>query len=214
MVTPFRAGQTIAWRNCARDASGDPQSSYAAAMTVVRDEPHDLVLYRAPGYPMGRRNADLVEGTAFRHPPVIRYLDGWRPDPDWGHWRVLLLMKPDARHAVSLFWDAATGRLDFWYIDLIGPVQRRPFGFDFIEHGLDIVVEPDLSRWRWKDEDELEWAVRDGRYSRVEADGLYREGERAVERLTRESATFERWRTWRAPVAWQVPAMPSGWDAT
>lgn len=53
-------------------------------MTVVRDEPHDLVLYRAPGYPIRRRDAVLVEETTFRHPPVIRYLDGWRSDPDWG----------------------------------------------------------------------------------------------------------------------------------
>lgn len=121
-------------------------------MTVVRDEPHDLVLYRAPGYPMSRRNADLLKDVPFRHPPVIRYLDGWKPDPVWGRWRVLLLTKPDAQHAVSLFWDAATGRLDFWYIDLIGAAQRRSFGFDFIEHGLDIVVEPDLSRWSWKDD--------------------------------------------------------------
>ena len=88
IVTPFRAGQTIAWRNCARDASGDHQPSYAAAMTVVRDEAQDLVLYRAPGYPMGRRNADVVKDVPFRHPPVIRYLDGWQPDPAWGRWRV------------------------------------------------------------------------------------------------------------------------------
>ena len=91
------------------------------------------------------------------------------------------------------FWDAATSRLDFWYIDLIGPAQRRPFGFDFIEDGLDIVVEPDVSRWTWKDHDELEWAVGEGHYSRVEADGLYREGERAVERLAQDRATFEPW---------------------
>jgi hypothetical protein len=133
MVTPFVPGQTIAWRNCARDASGRHEPSYAAAMRVVRDGPHDLALYRAPGYPMGRRNADLLQDVPFRHLPVIRYLDGWRSDPAWGHWHVLLLMNPDAHHAISLFWDAATGGLDFWYVDLIGPAQRRPFGFDFVQ---------------------------------------------------------------------------------
>ncbi len=213
MVTPFVPGQTIAWRNCARDASGRHEPSYAAAMRVVRDGPHDLALYRAPGYPMGRRNADLLQDVPFRHLPVIRYLDGWRSDPAWGHWHVLLLMNPDAHHAISLFWDAATGGLDFWYVDLIGPAQRRPFGFDFVEHGLDIVVEPDLSRWKWKDHDELEWAINEGRYSRDEADGLYREGERAVEDLTRDRSTYESWRTWRAPTTWDVPSMPNGWDA-
>ena len=47
----------------------------------------------------------------------------------------VLLRKADAQHAVSLFWDAATGRLDFWYIDLIADVIGCP------HHGRVLAVE-------------------------------------------------------------------------
>lgn len=155
-------------------------------MRIVHDREGDLALYRGPGYPMRRRNAELGSVPEFRHQPVTRWLPGWSLDRDWGRWRVLVLMDPRAHHASSLFWDATSGALDFWHIDLIGPAERRRTGFDFIEHGLDIVVDPDLSSWRWKDEDELEWNVRAGRYTRAEADALYAEGEQ----LTREQDRF------------------------
>ena len=213
-VDQFVPGQTIAWRNCGRDAARRHAPSYAAAMTVVQDAPHQLVLYRGPGYPMRRRNAELESVPGFRHHQVVRLLDGWRPDPEWGRWRVLLVMNPDAHHSVSLFWEAFAGRLDFWYIDLIGPVQRRTFGFDFIEHGLDVVVDADMSNWHMKDVDELEWAVNEGRYSREEADDLYAEAKRAVQRLTRERDRFERWLGWKPDPAWAAPQMPDGWDET
>jgi hypothetical protein len=117
----FLPGRTIAWRNCPRVATGQHEPSYAAATTVVRDEPHELVLYRGLGHPMRRRNAEVVTGSTIRHPLIIRHLDGWTKDPDWSRWHVLLMMDPEGHHAVSLFSDAATGELDFWYIDLIGP---------------------------------------------------------------------------------------------
>jgi predicted RNA-binding protein associated with RNAse of E/G family len=181
-------------------------------MTVIHDELHDLALYRAPGYPLRRRNAKLETVPGFRHQPLVRHLDGWKVEPVWSRWRVIVLMDPDAFHAVSLFRDAGSGALEFWYIDIIGPARRRSFGFDFIEHGLDIVVEPDLSTWHWKDEDELEWNVRASRYQRAEADALYAEGERAVERLQREQPRFDEWRSWQPDPEWSVAAMPEGWD--
>lgn len=181
-------------------------------MTVVHDREGDLALYRGPGYPTRRRNAELIEVPGFRHHPVSAFREGWRVDPEWSGSRVLVLIDPRARHAVSLFWDAA-GELMFWYIDLIGPARRRPFGFDFIENGLDIVVQPDFSSWRWKDEDELEWNVREGISTRAEADELYREGERAVDRLFGERQHFEQWRSWLPDPVWPIPALPSGWDS-
>lgn len=161
MSGAFAPGAAIAWRNCVRrgpDRSDEP--SFAIAMTVVHDSDDDLALYRGPGYPTRRRNAELIEVPGFRHHPVKALREGWRVDPEWSGSRVLVLMDPRARHAVSPFWDAASGELMFWYIDLIGPVTRRAFGFDFVENGLDVVVEPDFSSWRWKDEDELARARR------------------------------------------------------
>ena len=214
-MKPFAAGASVAWRNCPRiDATRIEHPSFAIAMTVVQDTPEVLALYRKPGYPMRRRNAERGGGNPdFRHPPVIRWLDGWS-DETWGPpWRVLVLKPPAAGHAISLFWTDASNELAFWYIDLIGPVRRRTFGFDFPEHGLDVVVEPDLSSWRWKDEDELEWAVEAGIYSRAEADELHAEGALAVERLVHDAIDFDRWRNWRPDPGWPVATFPPGSDA-
>lgn len=209
----FASGASIAWRNCVRlsHATGY-EPSYACAMRVVHDREGDLALYWGPGYPMRRRNAELGSVPGFRHQPATRHLDGWSLDPDWGRRHVVVLMDPRAHHAVSLFTDVATGVLDLWYIDIIGPAERRHAGFDSHEHGLDIVVQPDFSSWRWKDEDELEWNVGAGRYTRAEADRLYAEGTSAVETLLRERERFEKWRGWRPDPAWPVAALPDGWE--
>lgn len=73
-------------------------------------------------------------------------------------------------------------------------------------------MQPDFSSWRWKDEDELEWNVGAGRYTRTEADRLYAEGNVAVEKLLRERARFEEWRSWRSDPAWTIAVLPDGWD--
>ena len=136
----FRFGDVIAWRNCPRDASGVHGPSFAIAMRVVRHEPGLLMLYRGPGYPMRRRNSDRIRVEAFRHQPVRRLLDGWHEVPDWSIRHVLLGMNPDGEHAISVFRNAATGIVEFWYIDIIGPVRRRGRRLDFLEHGLDAVT--------------------------------------------------------------------------
>jgi hypothetical protein len=209
----FAPGDAVAWRNCIRiDESRTHHPSFAIGMTVVRDTPEELILFRRPGYPMRRRNAELADTPAgFRHPTIRRWLDGWREEPAWSRWSVLVLKPPKAHHAISVFRDEATGEVGFWYIDLIGPVRRRPFGFDFPEHGLDVVIPPDLSAWTWKDEDELEFGVQRGIYSRAEADELYEEGRRAVERvMSTERSYFERWLDWRPDPAWPIARLPAG----
>lgn len=215
-MTGFDAGSGIAWRNCIRiDDSGTHHPSFAIGMTVVRDTPDELVLFRRPGRPMCRRNAELADTPAeFRHPTVRHWLTGWREEPVWSRWSVLVLKPPRGHHAVSLFRDEASGQIGFWYIDLIGPVRRRSFGFDFPEHGLDVMVGPDLSSWKWKDEDELEFGVQRGIYSRPEADELYAEGRRAVDRLmSAERSYFEGWLDWQPDPTWPVPTLPAGWDS-
>jgi hypothetical protein len=208
----FDVGEPITWRNCVRiDRTGTRHPSFASAMRVVRDDDDLVALYRGPGYPLRRRNAEGADVPSFRHQPVIGWREGWRGET-WERWRVLVLKEPTAEHAVSLFWDDKTNALDFWYIDLIGPVSRTRTGFDFPENGLDIVIEPDWSSWRWKDVDELEWEVQAGRYSRVEVDDLRAEGRRAVERLFSERPAFERWSKWRPNREWRAPTFPDGWD--
>ena len=208
----LRFGDVIAWRNCPRDASRVHGPSFAIAMRVVRDEPGLLMLYRGPGYPMRRRNSDRIRVEAFRHQPVRRLLDGWHELPDWSIRHVLLGMNPDGEHAISVFRNAATGKVEFWYIDIIGPVRRRGRRLDFLEHGLDAVVEPDYSGWHLKDDDELEWNVDHGIYSPGEAEALRAEAKRAVQELLDDRPRFEAWLSWKPDRSWATPAMPEGWD--
>jgi len=209
----FRPGDAIAWRNCPRiDDTRVEHPAFAIAMSVVHDTPSELALVRRPGYPMKRRRAEVETPPGFRHPVVRRWLEGWSDETWRAPWRVLVLKRPDAHHAISLFSDDATGAVGFWYIDLIGPLRRTAAGYDFPEHGLDLVVQPDLESWEWKDADELEFNVQEGRYTRAEADGLYREGERALEHLRRSRSDFERWLTWRPDPHWCISSMPAGWD--
>src|SRR6266850_687047 len=67
-------GAVVAWRNCVRELGGRHAPSHAAAMRVVSDKPGELVLYRGPGYPMRRRNAELRAVEGFRHQPLVRHL--------------------------------------------------------------------------------------------------------------------------------------------
>jgi hypothetical protein len=181
-------------------------------MTVVHDTSDELAVFRGPGYQIRRRNAEYDGPEHFRHRRVARWLDGWR-EGTWDRWRVLILKQPQGQHAISLFWSDETNELEFFYIDLTSPLRRTAAGFDVVENGLDVVVKPDVSEWHWKDEDELEWAVENGIFTRAEATELYAEGERAVERLRSERERFDRWREWRPDPSWPIAALPQGWGS-
>jgi predicted RNA-binding protein associated with RNAse of E/G family len=81
-----------------------------------------------------------------------------------------------------------------------------------MDHVLDVVIDPDLS-WRWKDEEELEEAVRLGLLTRKAADGIRAEGERVIVQLeAREPPFCDGWERWQPNPAWPLPGLPAGWD--
>ena len=61
----------------------------------------------------------------------------------------------------------------------------------------------------WKDEHELEAAIRAGRVSPDEAVSIRAEGER----VWAERPWPTGWEDWRALAGWTVPELPEGWDA-
>jgi predicted RNA-binding protein associated with RNAse of E/G family len=68
-------------------------------------------------------------------------------------------------------------RFEGWYINLAAPWRRTGIGFDTLDQILDVGVADDPSSWRWKDEDELAWAVQTGRCTRREAEDIKHHGE-------------------------------------
>jgi len=206
-----RPGDTVAWRVRVRIEPERPEGEAGIVFPaiVVRDTTDEVVVYTAPGSIAKRRNH---EGGGPRGRVVLGVRDGYE-EVVWHRWRRLLLRDPAEEHAISLFWDSETEALRFWYIDLVTPLRRTAVGFEFVDHGIDVVVEPDMSSWEWKDADELEWYVEHGRYTRAEADHIRAEGERAVARLRRERERYEQWLSWRPDPSWGVPTLPKGWDA-
>ena len=180
-------------------------------MTVVRDTPEEVVVLKRPGDAIRVRNAEFDGPAEFRHRRIARWTGGWREDI-WKYFRVLVIKRPEDHHSISLFWRDDQDDIEFWYIDLTSPLRRTAIGFDFVEHGLDVVAQPDLSSWKWKDDDELRWSIEQGLFTEDEGRELFAEGERAVARLQSERDRFERWRRWRPDPHWPLAALPAGWE--
>lgn len=91
----------------------------------------------------------------------------------------LVVVRPGRAHAIHLQWDMPGWRFRQWYVNLQTPFERTSRGIQSTDQFLDIVVDPGLT-WRWKDEDELDEAVRLRRLSIGEAAAIRAEGEQVL----------------------------------
>jgi hypothetical protein len=172
---------------------------------VVQDDPDQAMFFLPGGVSCGLPIGD--DGKELRLPDRPWRLEV-RPRGDQP---ILSFAWPDAPYSV-LLWTADQRRV--WYVNLQDPLERTPIGFDSVDHALDVVVELDRSSWRWKDEEELAEAVRDGLFSEVEAADFYAWGARAVDRIVSREAPFDRdWDDWAPDPGWPVPELPDGWDS-
>ncbi|MBL0345175.1 MAG: DUF402 domain-containing protein [Anaerolineales bacterium] len=73
----------------------------------------------------------------------------------WKRTDVLMLIVPGEAFSTYLMRETDTKNLDCWYVNLQEPIRRTPIGFDTMDHTLDIVINPDMSEWKWKDDDEF-----------------------------------------------------------
>ena len=124
----------------------------------------------------------------------------------WWGWGMLELTPPDRHHAVRLFWDEH-GVFEGWYVNLQEPIRRHRRGYDTMDWQLDIWVTPDGTA-SWKDEDDLDTAIRDRLLSQAQAEQARAEGERVIA----ERPWPTGWENWRPPADWTPLALPDGWD--
>jgi uncharacterized protein len=148
---PWAPGTAILWRSVWGGVV-----DVAMPTRVVRDDDDLIALYLCPGTRYRRR-------TGRRGGPTGRMLlaDEWTgayEEVVWHTNRALFLRRPGAAHAVGAYWREADGAFVGWYVNLEAPERRTPLGIDTWDHVLDLVVAPDLTSWRWKDEDEFAWA--------------------------------------------------------
>lgn len=175
----------------------------AMPTTVVEHTPARTVLWITPEtpvkWPVGRKVAV----------PRIARGEWTHEDARWFGAR-LMISEGGASHSVYLSWDEA-GELVGWYVNLEEPWRESEFGFDTIDHLLDVCVDPDRS-WRWKDEDHLAEALDVGLFTAQQAKAMRAEGERVIERIEAWAAPFdEGWENWRPDPDWPLPSIPNGW---
>lgn len=194
----FSRGDQVVWR-----ITWHGRLWWALPVTVVEDD-ELVVLYVAPRTPFQAN----VEGEQPRLPPDWELIGR-----TWSEKPVLQLTKPAERHAVWAVWRGVGEELAYWYINLQEPLRRTQLGFDTRDNMLDIVVEPDLSAWQWKDEDHLAEAVQNGVLSTADAEAVRREGERVIQLIEAGTPPFDpEWGAWQPDAAWPIPALRPGWD--
>jgi hypothetical protein len=116
----------------------------------------------------------------------------------------LVLFRPGASHSVWLYWDD-DGRFSHWYVNFERHLGRSPFGWDYVDDKLDLVVQA-TGEWRLKDEGELEQAHAAGL---LDASAVRSEAARVLA----DPPWPTGWEDWRPDPGWPPPRFPEGWDA-
>ena len=133
-------------------------------MTVVIDSVKVLVLYLADGTPFKTRsNYSTVHLPVGRTPGARQTTAGAS--------NLLRIIYPGDEHAYFAMWNG--NRFSCWYVNLESLYRRTSLGIDYEDHILDVVIQPDLKSWEWKDADELAEAVSLGLVSQFEADSPF-----------------------------------------
>jgi hypothetical protein len=177
----------------------------AMPVTVVQDTPDLIALYLCPGthwkLPDGENFLSLLRAGEWRLRDVIAASGS------------LFLIPPGEAFAIRTMGGLGKRGLDGWYVNLQEPVRRTALGFDFMDHALDIVVAPDLSEWRWHDEDKLREAQELDLFSARLVSHIRATGERIVEQIeARSFSIINGWDKWLPPPEWPAPDLPSGWE--
>ncbi|TKS96301.1 DUF402 domain-containing protein [Streptomyces lasalocidi] len=207
----FEAGQTVVRREVHR--TGAVWSEHA--LRVVADTSEALVAACSPGaetrwpalYVKARNDGD----RSVRTEAFDAMASGmWElADAVWQDTELLLWKPPAAWFSVNAFY-TSTG-LRNWYVNFERPTRRTTHGFDTFDLTVDLVVDPDLSRWEWKDEDEYAHVRRLGIVTDIEHRAVDAARGQILAMLAERSGPFAdaaSWMAWRWDRAWPVPRLP------
>ena len=179
---------------------------WAARPHVVVERRSDLIAATIPERTITKWPADEEGNLLRQQPPSWRLVDlVWEAEPLY-----LRLYRPGEAHSTIAFWRG--GSFEGWYVNLEEPWRASRFGFDYLDHKLDLIIWADGS-WEWKDEDELDEAVARGILTPLEAREIRDEGERVLAQYEIGASPFsDGWEAWRPDPVWPIPALPRGWD--
>jgi hypothetical protein len=216
-VRGFATGQTVVRRDVHR--SGRVWSEQA--LRVVADTGAALVTACAPGaearWPAlyAKARADGARSMRLEAFEAMATGEWALADSRWQETELLLWKQPGAWFSVNAFFvpaDPVDGgrRLRNWYVNFERPTVRTAIGFDTFDLTVDLVVDPDLSRWQWKDEDEYAHARRLGIVTDSEHQVVDDARARALTMIGERSGPFAdaAWTSWRWDPAWPAPGLP------
>jgi len=176
--------------------------------TIVIQDTADLIALYMPAGVLGKDTDHKPTPAELLSPEKINIVDC-----QWERTDVLMLIVPGEAFSIYVMRETGTRNLVCWYINLQEPIQRTSIGFDTMDNMLDVVVSPDMTEWKWKDNDEFAEAENVGFYSHKKALEIWAEGEKAVRLLTSERRTlYEEWEKWRANPEWEKPKLSPLWD--
>lgn len=207
----FETGQTVV----RRDVHGSGRVWSEHALRVVADTSEALVAACSPGaetrwpalYVKARDDGDRsVRTEAFD----AMATGVWElEDAAWQETELLVWKPPAAWFSVNAFYTGAG--LRNWYVNFEHPTRRTTHGFDTFDLTVDLVVDPDLTRWEWKDEDEYAHVRRLGIVTDTEHQAVEAARAEVLAMLTERTGLFveaERWAAWRWEPAWPTPRLP------
>jgi hypothetical protein len=208
LITSFAEGATAVRRDVL-----DGRVFSAAPHRVLRDTGDELLLAHWPGIaslaPQTWIDWLLTGDDAVRKQGLPDLAAGtWKlGDWVWGRTGRLSWFGVDEWFSVHRFFDL-TGTPLNWYVNFERPPVRTPSGVDTFDVMIDLVAEPDLSAWRWKDEDEYAQLQDLGLVAAAEVAQIEAARERAVALVERRGGPFAGdWSSWRADPAWPLPAL-------
>ena len=186
----------------------------ATPYRVIRDTGTELMLACWPGVEMLAPTTWIewlrTGDAAVRNQGIPNLVAGrWELDRwTWRDTTLLARFGAGQYFSVSRFF-GTEGRCGGWYVDFVRPCQRTPIGIDTFDLLVDLVVEADLSGYRWKDEDEYA----QGRRLGLIDDPLHQRVDTARQQVvslveSRQGPFADDWSSWRRDPAWRAPVLP------
>lgn len=179
----------------------------AIPVTIVEDNAQFISVYVRPG-------------TEFAAPLCSRdeYLRVMA-SKNWSlqllHWygHHLWTTIPGASYSIWSIWSEPKWEHQGWKINPELPLQRTSIGFNTADYIIDAVIQPDLVRWSWKDENEFGEAIKLGLIAPEDAIQIRRATIQVVnEVLSQKDNHLRTLSRWRPPPHWTNPTLAGKWQ--
>jgi hypothetical protein len=176
-------------------------------VTVVADDGRHLAVWLAPGTPM--LHQVIADGSEIRSRDGAERFAAPRAQGrrTWSGPGILAVCQPETMYSVW-FFETGSGLRDSYYVNIEEAFTRTATGIESCDLVLDVVVNADHS-YRYKDEDELEFAQQAGVISRAAAAGIRHAAAGAVATVGTWGFPFNGgFEDFQPDPAWTVPVLP------